>query len=78
MNDNFKIDDSVEQAFRQGYEEGLRDAKERIAETRLEDIAHHYGYDKQREQFIEECSEAILAVQKCKRHGSKGNFVDLC
>ena len=34
----------------------------------------NYGYESQREQFIEECSEAILAVQKCKRHGSKANF----
>lgn len=30
-------------------------------------IARHYGLIKQREQFIEECAEAILAAQKCKR-----------
>ncbi|MCR5076101.1 MAG: hypothetical protein K6A79_09915 [Ruminococcus sp.] len=63
----------MEQAFRQGYLAGLREQDNRIKE-----IAYHYGYDAQREQFIEECAEAILAAQKCKRHGSKGNFVNLC
>jgi len=28
-----------------------------------------WGADSQIELFIEECSEAIHAVQKCKRHG---------
>lgn len=64
-------EDELEQAFRQGYLAGRSD-------SRLERIAYHYGYDAQREQFIEECSEAILAAQKCKRHGSHGNFVNLC
>lgn len=66
-----KPNDELEQAFRQGYIAGRSD-------RRLEQIAYHYGYDAQREQFIEECAEAILAAQKCKRHGSKGNFVNLC
>ena len=39
----------------------------------LKNIAEHYGYELQREQFVEECSEAILAVQKCKR-GKSGAF----
>ena len=63
--------DELEQAFRQGYLAGRSD-------SRLERIAYHYGYDAQREQFIEECAEAILAAQKCKRHGSKDNFEALC
>ena len=63
--------DELEQAFRQGYLAGRSD-------SRLERIAYHYGYDAQREQFIEECAEAILAAQKCKRHGSKDNFEELC
>ena len=63
--------DELEQAFRQGYLAGRSD-------SRLERIAYHYGYDAQREQLIEECSEAILAAQKCKRHGSKDNFEALC
>lgn len=66
-----KPTDELEQAFRQGYLAGRSD-------SRLERIAYHYGYDAQREQFIEECAEAILAAQKCKRHGSKDNFEALC
>ena len=65
--------DELEQAFRQGYLAGLREQDNRIKE-----IAYHYGYESQREQLIEECAEAILAAQKCKRHGSKDNFEELC
>lgn len=68
-----KPNDEIEQAFRQGYLAGLREQDYRIKE-----IAYHYGYESQREQLIEECAEAILAAQKCKRHGSHGNFVNLC
>lgn len=68
-----KPTDELEQAFRQGYLAGLREQDYRIKE-----IAYHYGYESQREQLIEECAEAILAAQKCKRHGSHGNFVNLC
>lgn len=39
----------------------------------LKNIAEHYGYERQREQFVEECSEAVLAVPKCKR-GKDGEF----
>ena len=39
----------------------------------LKNIAEHYGYEPQREQFVEECAEAVLAVQKCKR-GKDGAF----
>ena len=68
-----KSNDELEQAFRQGYLAGLREQDYRIKE-----IAYHYGYEAQREQLIEECAEAILAAQKCKRHGSKDNFEELC
>ena len=64
--------DEVEQAFRQGLTQG------KGKDNRIEQIAHHYGYTAQREQFIEECSEAILACQKCKRDGSMKAFNDLC
>lgn len=30
-------------------------------------ITDHYPYEQQREIFVEECAEAIQAVQKCKR-----------
>lgn len=68
-----KPNDELEQAFRQGYLAGLREQDNRIKE-----IAYHYGYESQREQFEEECAEAILAAQKCKRYGSKGSFEALC
>ena len=61
--------DELEQAWRQGYIAGRCES-----DSRLYDVAMNYGYESQREQFIEECSEAILAAQKCKRHGSKANF----
>lgn len=62
-------EDELSQAFRQGYIAGRCNS-----DSRLYDIATHYGYTAQREQFIEECAEAVLAAQKCKRHGSKENF----
>ena len=68
-----KSNDELEQAFRQGYMQGRKECDPRIIR-----IAEHYGYEAQREQFEEECAEAILAAQKCKRHGSHGNFVNLC
>ena len=47
-------------------------------DPRIIRIAEHYGYEAQREQLIEECAEAILAAQKCKRHGAKDNSEELC
>jgi hypothetical protein len=68
-----KPTDELEQAYRQGYMQGRKEYDPRIIR-----IAEHYGYEAQREQFEEECAEAILAAQKCKRHGSKDNFEELC
>lgn len=62
-------EDEIQQAFNEGYIAGRA-----CIDSRYERIAFHYGYEAQREQFVEECSEAILAVQKLKRHGSKANF----
>ena len=64
--------DELQQAWRQGFIEGKKANDKRIIE-----IARHYGYEAQREQFVEECSEAILAVQKVKRRCSNGNFINL-
>ena len=66
--------DELEQAFRQGYMQGRRD---RDTDTRILTIALHYGYEAQREQFEEECAEAILAAQKVKRKCTNKNFVNL-
>ena len=68
-----KPTDELEQAYRQGYMQGRKECDPRIIR-----IAEHYGYEAQREQFEEECAEAILAAQKCKRYGSKGSFKELC
>ena len=46
----------------------INDFHEKPDELRA--IMEHYGYEAQREQFVEECAEAILAVQKCKRKKS--------
>lgn len=82
MNDEHKlianitvpVDDVTEQAWRGGYLKGRHD---RAEDFRIEQIAHHYGYTNQREQFVEECGEAIVAAQKCKRDGSMKAFTDL-
>ena len=47
-------------------------------DERIKIIAEHYGYTAQREQFVEECAEATLAVQKCKRYGTMQAFNELC
>lgn len=37
---------------------------------KIKAIVRYYDYDCQREIFVEELSEAILAVQKCKRNNT--------
>ena len=64
--------DELQQAWRQGFIEGKRAYNKRITE-----IAQHYGALAQREQFIEECSEAILAAQKSKRTPNPETIMDL-
>lgn len=64
--------DELQQAWRQGFIEGKKSQDKRITE-----IAKHYGALIQREQFIEECSEAILAAQKCKRTPNLETIKDL-
>lgn len=65
-------EDEIQQAFNEGYIAGRA-----CIDSRYEFIAHHYGYNAQREQFEEECAEAILAAQKVKRKCSNGNFINL-
>lgn len=36
-------------------------------DERIVKIAKHYGIESQLEMVIEECSELIMAIQKCKR-----------
>lgn len=39
-------------------------------QNKIEQIAMHYSFENQREIFVEECAEAIQAVQKCKRNNT--------
>ena len=64
--------DELQQAWRQGFIEGKKANDKRITE-----IAKHYGALVQREQFVEECSEAILAAQKSKRTPNPKTISDL-
>ena len=64
--------DELQQAWRQGFVEGKKHHDKRIIE-----IAKHYGALLQREQFVEECSEAILAAQKSKRTPYPKTIMDL-
>lgn len=64
--------DELQQAWRQGFIEGKKHHDKRIIE-----IAKHYGALLQREQFVEECSEAILAAQKSKRTPNPKTIMDL-
>lgn len=64
--------DELQQAWRQGFVEGKK-----IHDKRITEIAKHYGALLQREQFIEECSEAILAAQKSKRTPNPKTISDL-
>lgn len=64
--------DELQQAWRQGFIEGKKAHDKRIIE-----IAKHYGALVQREQFVEECSEAILAAQKSKRTPNLKTISDL-
>lgn len=47
-------------------------------DERIKQIADYYGPVQQKEQLIEECSELILASQKCKRDGTRQAFDNFC
>ena len=47
-------------------------------DERIKKIADYYGPVQQKEQLIEECSELILAAQKCKRYGTREAFDNYC
>jgi NTP pyrophosphatase (non-canonical NTP hydrolase) len=69
MNDEFKVianitvpvDDVTEQAFREGY------AKGKSEDSRIIQIANHYGYTAQSDITIEECAELTQAISKLRR-----------
>ena len=61
MNDEFKVDDVSEQSFRSGYTQGKSE------DSRIIQIANHYGYTAQSDIIIEECAELTQAICKLRR-----------
>lgn len=41
---------------------------------KLEYIAEHYSFERQREILVEECAELIQAAQKCKRYPTNAQW----
>jgi NTP pyrophosphatase (non-canonical NTP hydrolase) len=58
----FKVDDAVEQAFRQGM---------RCDDLRIEQIATHYGFTSQADMLCEESAEFMVALNKLRRGKSE-------
>ena len=56
-----KIRDELEQAFREGYAKGKSD------DSRIIQIANHYGYTAQADITVEECAELTQAICKLRR-----------
>lgn len=54
----FKVDDAVEQAFRQGM---------CCDDLRIEQIAAHYGFTSQADMLCEESAEYMVALNKLRR-----------
>ncbi len=55
------MNDELEQAFREGYTQGKSE------DSRIIQIANHYGYMAQSQITIEECAELIQAICKLRR-----------
>ena len=55
------VDDVTEQAFREGYIKGKSE------DSRIIQIANHYGYTAQSDIIIEECAELTQAICKLRR-----------
>lgn len=72
----FKVDDAVEQAYRQGYDAG-REQAVKCDDLRIEQIATHYGFTNQADMAIEECSELIQAICKLRREYSENHYTNL-
>lgn len=64
----FKVDDAVEQAFRQGM---------CCDDLRIEQIATHYGFTSQADMTIEECGELVQAICKLRRAYSEDRYKHL-
>ncbi len=59
--DEFKTNDELEQAFRQGY------TRSKETDQRLKDIAEYYGFTSQADMLTEEAAEFTVALNKLRR-----------
>lgn len=66
MNDEFEINDAVEQAYRQGFDAG-REQAVKCDDLRIEQIADHYGFTSQADMLCEESAEFMVALSKLRR-----------
>lgn len=71
MNDEFKVDDVSEQSFRSGYTQGKSE------DSRITQIACHYGYTAQSDIIIEECAELTQAICKLRRAWSDDRLANV-
>lgn len=62
----FRVDDAVEQAYRQGYDAG-REQAVKCDDLRIEQIATHYGFTNQANMLCEESAEYMVALSKLRR-----------
>lgn len=62
-----RINDELEQAFREGYVEGYKAADKGQFIKGLRTIADHYGFASQADMLIEESAEFTQALNKLRR-----------
>lgn len=62
-----KVNDEIEQAFREGYEKGYKAADKGEFINGLKAIANHYGFTSQADMLCEEAGEFITARNKIRR-----------
>ena len=62
-----KVNDELEQAFREGYEKGYKAADKGEFINGLKAIANHYGFTSQADMLIEESAEYTQAINKLRR-----------
>lgn len=62
----FEIKDEVEQAFREGYDKGIKDNLLEFSQD-LRTIAEYYGFTSQANMLCEESAEFTVALNKLRR-----------
>lgn len=65
------MNDELEQAFREGYAQGKSE------DSRIIQIANHYGYTAQAQITVEECAELTQAICKLRRAWSDDRLANV-